>query len=175
MIQEVNEKNFQEMIEKSTDKMVVMFYRESGCPNCDRTKPVFEEFAKKNPNIKCFKYKCEGDKPDSVTSNYQFRMFPGIFSFDRWQCVRGFSGEVNMERLNQIFIGLKDLKAQIYDEMNVYAITEKRIQVLNDEIRLFILPQNASVPSPLIPSDNFELPDPAPGSEKLPEPCEGCQ
>lgn len=60
---ELNEKNFAESIKKG--RVLVFFYRESGCRFCDEMKPVFEEL--EGDFVKA-KYKL-GAGPDSVTKD----------------------------------------------------------------------------------------------------------
>lgn len=60
---ELNEKNFVESIKEG--RVLVFFYRESGCRFCDEMKPVFEEL--EGDFVKA-KYKL-GAGPDSVTKD----------------------------------------------------------------------------------------------------------
>jgi thioredoxin-like negative regulator of GroEL len=76
---EINEQNYESEIELSEGKVLFMFHRESGCSQCKTMMPIFEEFAEKNPDIKCARYSLS--KPDSVTEKFQFKQVPAFFAF----------------------------------------------------------------------------------------------
>lgn len=98
---EINEGNYEQEVTKSEKPVLLMFYRESGCSNCAHMKPIFEEYEKANPEIKCVRYKL--GKPDGVTQKFQFKVVPAFFAFIEGKPVGGQEGIVSMEDLHLTF------------------------------------------------------------------------
>lgn len=93
--------------------VVVEFRKEVGCPNCEQMKPVLERFEKENPQVKVCVFPCVDAK--DVPEGYQFKMFPGIFSFKDGVPIRGYSGFKTPQQMSLIFTQANDLKIAQYD------------------------------------------------------------
>lgn len=133
---ELNKDNFEQEVLKSDKPVVVKFYRASGCGNCTKVAPIFEEFAAAYPDIKCAQYVC-GSAPDEVSSKYPFRMFPGIFFFQKGEVVGSIEGFVNLEQLKLPFLSSQELKSMVYDRMQLIEMArgaEKEVEMLNNLI-----------------------------------------
>jgi len=118
MIQ-INSLNFENEVLKHSGDVVVEFYKPKGCGNCEQMKPIMEEFEKNNPKVKVCLYECS-ETPDEISSTYQFRMFPGIFSFKDGKPVRGFSGVKTLKQLSMIFLLPHELK-MLYADAQIHA------------------------------------------------------
>lgn len=172
---EINKENF--ISEVSTGKVLVVFYRPTGCGNCDKMKPVIEEYSTAHPEIKVCMYAC-GAAQDEVTQVYQFKMFPGIFSFVDGKPVRGYSGVVTKDALEGVFVSLTEIKAAVYDRMASLQELQKQLEFLNNEIstynsavRVVEKQENTPViPQMLIPKVEPVINDPA-----LDTQCDSCQ
>lgn len=119
---------FQEEVLNHKGDVVVEFYKPVGCGNCEQMKPIMEEFEKNNPNVKVCLYECSGT-PDEISSTYQFKMFPGIFSFKDGKPVRGFSGSKTLKQLSMIFLLPHELK-MLYADAQIHADQIKN-EILN--------------------------------------------
>ena len=111
---EINKDNFDAEVLQAKGHVVVEFYRPKGCSNCEKMNPIVEQFAEENPEVKVCKYVC-GQEPDEITKKYQFKMFPGIFSFIDGKPVRGFTGMRSPEQMSTVFMTRNDVKANIFD------------------------------------------------------------
>lgn len=96
---ELNEKNFEEEI-KNYPKLLVMFYRESGCIHCDKAKPLFEEYSK-NADTACAMYKL-GQKPDSINAKYPVENFPTFYAFQNGEVANSVVGHT--QPFSEMFI-----------------------------------------------------------------------
>lgn len=130
---EINKDNFEQEVLKSDKPVVVEFFRPVGCINCEKMKPVMEQFEKANPDIKVVIYTC-GNQPDEITKKYQFKMFPGIFAFANGKVVRAYSGVKSLNQMATIFMSLSDLKAAIYDKMMIFEKAQRNLTFLQSEI-----------------------------------------
>ena len=155
---EINKENFDAEVLQAKEHVVVEFYRAEGCSNCQKMTPIFEQFEKENPEVKVVKYLC-GAEPDEITKKYQFKMFPGIFSFIDGKPVRGFSGMRTPEQMSTVFMTRNDVKANIFDFQELLDQAQggleffrgelvnfnKGTQIVDDENKEPVAPTNETV------------------------------
>jgi thiol-disulfide isomerase/thioredoxin len=107
MILELNEENFKKHIAEQ-EKILVFFYRESGCSYCDKAKPLVAEYAKDNVvgyyrldpvNPKTGKSEL---KPDSITSGLVDK-FPTFVAYENGLAVGKRAGATTLEQLAGTF------------------------------------------------------------------------
>lgn len=163
MIQ-INSSNFENEVLKHSGDVVVEFYKPEGCGNCEQMKPIMEEFEKRNPTVKVCKYEC-GSTPDEISSTYQFRMFPGIFSFSAGKPIRWFSGTKSLKQLSMIFLLPHELK-MLYADAQIHA------DQIKDEIVSYN--QGTQVIVKTEPNTDFSLPTETTTTNPV-ELCEWCQ
>jgi hypothetical protein len=97
MIIELNEKNFKEEVSKQ-DKILVFFYRETGCSFCTKMKPVVAKYAESNV-VGMYKL---GQAPDSVTEDIVER-FPTFMAYEKGLAVGKQEGSMSIEQLALTF------------------------------------------------------------------------
>lgn len=178
-IVELTEKVFDQQITRSQHRCVVLFYRPTGCPSCEQTKPIFEQFAKKHPEYKCFKYAIS-PKYDSVTERFHWAKLPVYYSFDRGKTIRGFSWPLDLARLEEIFISLNDLKGAVYDRIAQRTQIEAEVEVLNRNIEFFLWEHPRGKANETVveeeetkAEEEFPLPEQT-VDESTKKPCEAC-
>jgi len=99
---EAVEKNFDELVLKSQDPVLVMFYREKGCSFCDSMKPIIEKYAEAHPEVKVVKYAL-AQQPDSVNVEYPVKRFPTFYAFKDGKVVGTQEGAMPMDQLHLTF------------------------------------------------------------------------
>lgn len=121
----LNEENFEAEVLESDRMQVVMFYRETGCANCEQMRPRFEAFAAKATDVDCGMYLCEGPKPDSVTSKYGFRTFPGFYYFADGKVVGQLEGAFPEDLLAMPLASDAEIKAAGFDHAEMAGTLER--------------------------------------------------
>lgn len=96
---QLNESNFKESI--AGKKVIVMFYRESGCSFCDQAKPIFKEYAEQS-QYDCAMYAL-GNVPDKINQEFPIERFPTFYAFDNGQAVNKIEGVPSFEKLDAMF------------------------------------------------------------------------
>lgn len=94
---ELNEENFKE--ETVQGKVLVFFYRESGCSFCDKMKPIFEEL---DGDFVKAKYKL-GSGPDSITGDI-VKNFPTFAAYVDGKLVGTQEGAMSAEKCAATFV-----------------------------------------------------------------------
>ena len=133
---EINKDNFKAEVLEAKGHVLVEFYRAEGCPNCDKMNPLVDQFAKENPEVKVCKYVC-GKDPDEITMQYQFKLFPGIFSFIDGEPVRGFYGLKTPEQMTTVFMKKNDIKANIFDFQELLEQAQGGLEFFRKELDNF--------------------------------------
>lgn len=100
-------------IASSAGRLAVCFLKAAGCPNCEQAKPVLSAMAAANPETEFLSVTvADGSE---VTPGFQFRQFPGFFTFEHGQLVRAFSGLKTARQLSFAFSRPNDLKVAAWD------------------------------------------------------------
>jgi len=97
---ELNEKNFDQAINEN-ESILVFFYREKGCPFCDKMKPIVEEYAKNRP-FAVAKYAL-GQAPDSVNERFPIERVPTFYAFQKGQVIGKTEGVKKEKELDALF------------------------------------------------------------------------
>ena len=92
----LNEQNFKAEI--SGKKIVVMFYRESGCSFCDKAKPIFEAYQGNEKGMYAL-----GQVPDSINEEFPIERFPTFYAFEDGKVAGKFEGVPTHEKLDALF------------------------------------------------------------------------
>lgn len=154
------------IVASSNGRLVVCFLKEAGCPNCEQTKPVLAAMAQANPDTQ-FAYVTVKDGSE-VTPGFQFRMFPGIFSFENGQLVRAFSGAKTARQLSFMFSRPNDLKVAAWDALEASRFVENELKEYNVGCG-YAAPVAANVAAPVAHVTPLAMPPEAPEDE-----CDGC-
>lgn len=117
------------LVASSNGRLVVCFLKAQGCPNCEQTKPVLEAMEAANPDTQFVSVTVKDGS--EVTPGFQFRMFPGIFSFLNGKLVRAFSGAKTARQLSFMFSLPNDLKVAAYDAQEAARFIEKELAEYN--------------------------------------------
>jgi len=125
MMLELNESNFKDALAEHV-KLLVFFYRESGCSFCDKMKPLVEEYAKENV-VGMYKL---GQSPDSVNAQFPVERFPTFYAFIEGQAVGKQEGAVPYEHLELTFTPEKLPPKQVPIEK------ASSLQLMTDEANL---------------------------------------
>jgi len=92
----LNESNFHESI--AGKKVIVMFYRESGCSFCDKAKPIFESYEGNEKGMYSL-----GQVPDSINEQFPIERFPTFYAFENGKAVNKMEGVPTHEKLDALF------------------------------------------------------------------------
>lgn len=86
MIIQITPENFEQEVLKSEKPVAMAFMIKEGCKYCDEFKPVFEQYAKDHPEIKCVVHMQDSlnSKPSSIAAKYSSNNFPNWVSFKNW-------------------------------------------------------------------------------------------
>lgn len=159
----ITKENFKEVL--NSKQAVLFMYKPSGCGNCEQMKPIMERFAQNNPDVNVFSYEC-GATPDEVSGKYQFKMFPGIFSFVDGRPMRGYSGMKSPKQLSMLFMEADQMKVIAFDAQMEAEFFKKEIMEYNQGTQIV-----ESKVEPVVPKVTPELPiDPADDTI-----CDSCQ
>lgn len=161
----INKDTFESEVLKFDGLVLVEFARSEGCSNCKSMAPTMEEFERLNPNIRVCIYEC-GKEPDEITSKYQFRMFPGIFSFYKGNPVRGYSGITSLKRLGYAFTVPDELKIRAWDAKAEAEFLENELKTYNKDTQIDTKIVTSETPKVEVPTVN----DPAEDVQ-----CDSCQ
>ena len=93
----LTEANFKETIEKNP-KILVFFYRETGCSFCTKMKPIMEKYEETN----AVGWYALGDQPDSVTEGL-VKNFPTFVAYVDGKQVGVQEGSMPIEQLDLTF------------------------------------------------------------------------
>lgn len=116
-------------IASSVGPLVVCFLKAQGCPNCEQTKPVLAAMEESNPGT-TFLSVTVADGSE-VTPGFEFRMFPGVFSFVNGALVRAFSGLKTARQLSFMFSQPNDLKVAAWDAREAATFIERELAEYN--------------------------------------------
>ncbi len=98
----LDEKNFEQEI-AHFEKVLVFFYRESGCVFCNKMKPIVESLSmKEDLGFVVAKYEL-GSQPDSINNKYPINRFPTFYAFDKGEVVGKYEGALEEEQLPLVF------------------------------------------------------------------------
>lgn len=125
----INAKNYIQEILSCTGPVIVEFYKPEGCSNCAQMKPVLANFEKRYPHVTILGFACKDGS--EVPKEFQFRTFPGLFSFIGGNPIRAFSGFKTMEQMDMIFNNDRDIKADLYTLPKRVAFLEKELEEYN--------------------------------------------
>ena len=92
----LNVENFKQEI--AGKKIIVMFYRESGCGFCDKAKPIFKSYE----GIETGMYEL-GNSPDAINIEFPIERFPTFYAFDDGKVVNKIEGVPTHSQLNSMF------------------------------------------------------------------------
>jgi thioredoxin-like negative regulator of GroEL len=170
-MKELTKETFAEAIQG--EKVVVMFIKD-GCSNCVAMKPKLQALSETHKNIQFYTFKVGKDvKPtDAFMQKFQFKMFPGIFTFSKGVLIHGLSGIVDEASILVAYDDLNSLKILAYDlntELQKIQQIQQSFQIVNTIIQNR---QNARHLDLQAPVDDWELSIPVVGE---PEECESCQ
>merc|ERR1712243_141961 len=90
---------FDEMLKDAADKLVVVDFTATWCGPCKAISPKFEELAKNNPNIICFKV--DVDEGEEIAQHYKVNCMPTFLFFKGGKQVANFSG-ANYEEIKKL-------------------------------------------------------------------------
>jgi thioredoxin-like negative regulator of GroEL len=93
----LNEENFEKFITE-TKKVLVFFYRESGCSFCDKMKPVIDSLVLEEKDFLVAKYALAAS-PDSINQKYPIERFPTYYAFVDGKPVGKQEGAMPMDQL----------------------------------------------------------------------------
>jgi thioredoxin-like negative regulator of GroEL len=136
----------QDLVASSNGRLVVCFLKESGCPNCEQTAPVLAAMDEANPDTQ-FQSVTVKDGSE-VTPGFQFRMFPGIFSFENGKLIRAFSGAKTARQLAFMFSNPNDMKVAAWDARDAATFIEKELAEYNQGCG-YVAPVTAPVEAPV--------------------------
>lgn len=63
---------------RNADK-ALFFMTKKGCSNCEKVKPMVEQFEKENPDVLVFTHEAESPNDEMLKEFPPIKMFPGIF------------------------------------------------------------------------------------------------
>jgi len=129
MILELSEKNFKE--KTKAGKVLVFFYRESGCSFCDKMKPVFEEL--EGDFVKA-KYKL-GQSVDSIT-NGVVQNFPTFGAYVDGVLVGTQEGAMSAEKCAATFDNGFIVRKSAQAPAQIPVEKASLVQLLTDEAQL---------------------------------------
>ncbi len=112
-------------VASSAGPLVVCFLKESGCPNCTQTKPALEAAASANPGVPFLSVTVADGA--GVTPGFQFRTFPGVFSFVGGKLLRASSGLRTARQIGFLFSRPNDLKVAAYDALEASRFIEREL------------------------------------------------
>lgn len=116
-------------VASSVGPLVVCFLKAQGCPNCEQTKPVLAAMEEANQQTQFLSVTvADGSE---VTPGFQFRMFPGIFSFHDGKLIRAFSGAKTARQLSFMFSLPNDLKVAAWDAREAATFIENELKEYN--------------------------------------------
>lgn len=116
-------------VASSVGPLVVCFLKAQGCPNCEQTKPVLAAMEEANPQTQFLSVTvADGSE---VTPGFQFRMFPGIFSFHDGKLIRAFSGAKTARQLSFMSSLPNDLKVAAWDAREAATFIERELAEYN--------------------------------------------
>lgn len=83
----ITPENFEQEVLKSKIPVIMLFAVKEWCKYCDEFKPIFEEYAKEHPEIKCVIHLQDSlsSKPTRIASKYSSNRFPNAVSFKNWE------------------------------------------------------------------------------------------
>ena len=153
-------------VASSNGRLVVCFLKESGCPNCEQAKPVIAAMAQANQDTRFLSVTVKDGS--EVTPGFQFKMFPGIFSFENGHLVRAFSGAKTARQMSFMFSRPNDLKVAAWDALEASRFIEKELSEYNAGCG-YAAPVSANVAAPVAHVNPAVMPPMAPEDE-----CDGC-
>ncbi len=154
------------------DKAVVFFHK-PGCWNCATMQPIVEKYEQNNPEIKVFSYLCTAQ--DEITSQFEIRMFPGIFHLKNGVNIGGTNAVVAPELIGIPFLPTDERKIMMWDVNKKLEKAKKIVTELSNKQFLIGLSieKEEEIEAGEKPVDDFPLPVPTIAeSEKVP--CEKC-
>jgi len=169
MIIELTAENFEAEVLKSDKPVLVKFYTQTGCGYCDKFKPVYENFEKMNPQIKC----CAFGKPTLQTpaseteTKYGITSFPTILSFDKGEL----QGKVETFRFandDDLISTILDTEAKLIDIKKAMHNTEKYLKTLHEEVAIRQKAQNAHPNAPVLQDPGYKKSEVAPTIPVIP-------
>lgn len=134
-------------VASSVGPLVVCFLKASGCPNCEQAKPVLAALEASNPQT-TFLSVTVADGSE-VTPGFQFRMFPGVFSFVEGKLVRAFSGLKTLRQLSFMFSQPNDLKVAAWDALEASRFIENELKEYNQGCG-YVAPVEAPAAAPAV-------------------------
>lgn len=117
------------LVASSNGRLVVCFLKESGCPNCEQMKPVIAALEESNPDTQFVSVTVKDGS--EVTPGFQFRVFPGVFSFLNGKLVRAFTGAKTPRQLAYMFSHPNELKVAAWDAQEAARFIEKELAEYN--------------------------------------------
>lgn len=118
-----------QLVASSNGRLVVCFLKAQGCPNCEQMKPVIAALEESNPDTQ-FAAVTVADGSE-VTPGFQFRMFPGVFSFLNGKLVRSFSGAKTPRQLAYMFSSPNEMKVAAWDAQEAARFIERELAEFN--------------------------------------------
>jgi thiol-disulfide isomerase/thioredoxin len=92
----LNVENFKQEI--ADKKIIVMFYRETGCGFCDKAKPIFKSY--EGSEIGMYEL---GNTPDAINMEFPIERFPTFYAFDNGKVVNKLEGVPTHGQLDSMF------------------------------------------------------------------------
>jgi len=132
---EIDINNFEEEVLKSDKPVLLKFYASQGCGFCDKFTPIYKEFAKNHPEIKCVQSGRENLRmaPNELETKFDVKSFPLTLAFYKGKLIAKESGMLTEQALLEM---TKTIETVSLDELlsNIYAIN---IEIAKKEKELF--------------------------------------
>lgn len=99
MIIEINKDNYQKEVLESKDNVIIDFYA-NWCGPCRMLRPILEEVARENPNLKIVSINVDEEK--SLTKDYNIFSIPCLVFIKSGKKIKRNAGLVTKEELEVI-------------------------------------------------------------------------
>lgn len=99
-INDINEKEFKEIIAEDNSKLLIMEFYASWCNPCKMLKPVLEELASKNDGVEA--YKINVDKNSALADDLDIHSVPTLLFYRDGKIIKqlmGFQPLVSLENI----------------------------------------------------------------------------